>query len=224
MADFSPLIVTGVGAVLCGTVATVMALWAARIQPISKPFTVLAVIVSMVVGGVAGSLLLSGHTALSARQLLSMVSVALLVALAVADALVQWVPLMLAAGAAIVGVALHAGSGAVGIRPALIGMLGAVAVLGVVRWLATRATRTTDQYPDLEAVGAGDVWISAAVGAVLGWPLMVGGLMAGGIIAAAIGIMILVRGGSKSDTLPLGACLCGGAILILLRSATLHIH
>ncbi len=223
MADLSPLIVTGVGAVLCGTVATAMTLWAARIQPISKPFTVLAVVVSMVVGGVAGSLLVSGRAALSATHVLSMVCVVLLIALAVADALVQWVPLVLAAGAAIVGVALHAGSGAVGIRQALIGMLGAVAILWFVRWLATRATRTTDQHPDQEAVGVGDVWIGAAVGAVLGWPLMVGGLMVGGVIAAAIGIMILVRGGSRSDTLPLGACLCGGAILILLRSATLHI-
>jgi len=72
-------------------------------------------------------------------------------------------------------------------------------------------------------LGAGDVRLACLLGAVLGWvgPLYAPlGLLAGLVIAAAIGLIAMAAGiMTRHDSMPLGPCLGAGALLSLIVPA-----
>ena len=69
------------------------------------------------------------------------------------------------------------------------------------------------------AMGAGDVKLAAALGAVLGYPLVLSGLFCG-ILAAGVGALVLLvaRRAGRKDTMAYGPYLALGAWIIWTRS------
>ena len=65
-----------------------------------------------------------------------------------------------------------------------------------------------------ETMGGGDIKLSAAIGAFLGWKLLLVGLFMAFVLGAAGGLIYLVIGG-RDKTIPFGPFLAAGALLAL---------
>jgi leader peptidase (prepilin peptidase)/N-methyltransferase len=93
--------------------------------------------------------------------------------------------------------------------------MGAMAiVVGVYWWLAPEVPDDTPE-EDLDpiAMGFGDVKLWAAVGAFLGWQGVLFGLAAAVVVGAIIGVVSVLRGGSRQ--IPFGPYLAAGALVAL---------
>ena len=87
-------------------------------------------------------------------------------------------------------------------------------VVGVYWWLAPEVPDDTPE-EDLDpiAMGFGDVKLWAAVGAFIGWQGALFGLAAAVVVGAIIGVLSLLRGGSRQ--IPFGPYLAAGALVAL---------
>lgn len=69
------------------------------------------------------------------------------------------------------------------------------------------------------AMGAGDVKLAAALGAVLGYPLVLRGLLSGIVVAGLVAVFLLATGrASRKDTMAYGPYLAFAAWLVWTRS------
>jgi leader peptidase (prepilin peptidase) / N-methyltransferase len=93
--------------------------------------------------------------------------------------------------------------------------MGAMAILvGVYWWIAPEpADDTPEEELDPIAMGFGDVKLWAAVGAFIGWQGVLFGLAAAVVAGAIIGVIALLRGGSRQ--IPFGPYLALGALVAL---------
>jgi leader peptidase (prepilin peptidase)/N-methyltransferase len=93
--------------------------------------------------------------------------------------------------------------------------MGAMAiVVGVYWWLAPEVPDDTpEEESDPVAMGFGDVKLWAAVGAFLGWQGVLFGLAAAVVVGAIIGVIAVLRGGSRQ--IPFGPYLAAGALVAL---------
>ena len=98
--------------------------------------------------------------------------------------------------------------------------MGAMAiVVGVYWWLApqifsdTAPDDTPEEDLDPLAMGFGDVKLWAACGAFIGWQGALFGLAAAVVVGAIIGVLSLLRGGSRQ--IPFGPYLAAGALVAL---------
>ena len=213
-----------IGGIAGGGVSAAAVRWSAPIAPIPRlgfsVSSVIGVLLGMITGSVVGEAAWLGIP----TQVVLFIALMLLLSMAVADALVQWLPLAVAAAAIVAGLAAHF----LGPDRSLVsGMIGAVIgglVLFVLHLGSRLARRSAKDPAEAEVpVGIGDVWVGAAIGAVSGWPLVVPSLMIGALLASGIAVVLLVLGKGRSATLPLGTCLCAGAMISVLRMIALHI-
>ena len=93
--------------------------------------------------------------------------------------------------------------------------MGAMAiVVGVYWWLAPEvADDTLEEDLDPIAMGFGDVKLWAACGAFIGWQGALFGVAAAVVVGAVIGVIGLLRGGSRQ--IPFGPYLAAGALVAL---------
>jgi leader peptidase (prepilin peptidase)/N-methyltransferase len=66
-------------------------------------------------------------------------------------------------------------------------------------------------------MGGGDITLAAVLGAMLGFPQIVGGLMLGFVLGGVVGIaLIVLRLRGMKSMVPYGPSLIGGALALLL--------
>ena len=213
-----------IGGIAGGGASIAAVRWSASIARVPRAGFVVSSAFGVLIGVVTGRIVGDAGWLGTPAQAVLLVCMLLALAMAVADALVQWVPLAVAAACIVAGLAAHLLSPD---RSLVSGMIGAVigSLVLLVLHVGSRWARQSAKGPD-EAdnpVGVGDVWVGAAIGAVSGWPLVVSSLMIGALLAAGVAVVLLVRGQERSATLPLGTCLCAGALISVLRMLALHI-
>jgi leader peptidase (prepilin peptidase)/N-methyltransferase len=84
------------------------------------------------------------------------------------------------------------------------GLLGAALLLGRVL------------YPGQDALGVGDVMIGGLLGAMLGFPAVLGGLVLGILFGSLQALWLLLRGQRRKSHFAYGPALCLGGLLSLL--------
>ena len=213
-----------IGGIAGGGASIAAVRWSASIARVPRTGFVVSSAIGVLIGVVTGRIVGDAGWLGTPAQAVLLVCMLLALAMAVADALVQWVPLAVAAACIVAGLAAHLLSLD---RSLVSGMIGAAigSLVLLVLHVGSRWARQSAKGPD-EAdnpVGVGDVWVGAAIGAVSGWPLVVSSLMIGALLAAGVAVVLLVRGQERSATLPLGTCLCAGALISVLRMLALHI-
>lgn len=213
-----------IGGIAGGGASIAAVRWSASIARVPRTGFVVSSAIGVLIGVVTGRIVGDAGWLGTPAQAVLLVCMLLALAMAVADALVQWVPLAVAAACIVAGLAAHLLSPD---RSLVSGMIGAAigSLVLLVLHVGSRWARQSAKGPD-EAdnpVGVGDVWVGAAIGAVSGWPLVVSSLMIGALLAAGVAVVLLVRGQERSATLPLGTCLCAGALISVLRMLALHI-
>ena len=126
---------------------------------------------------------------------------------------------MISLGGFVVTLVIKASSGGLeglisSLSSGLQGMGAMAIVVGVYWWLAPEVPDDTPE-EDLDplAMGFGDVKLWAACGAFIGWQGALFGLAAAVVVGAIIGVIALLRGGSRQ--IPFGPFLAAGALVAL---------
>ncbi len=70
-------------------------------------------------------------------------------------------------------------------------------------------------------LGGGDVKLAALIGAILGFPQVLGALLVGALASALIIVVMLLRRRTLHDSIPYAPFLCLGALVVFIYSSTL---
>ncbi len=96
-----------------------------------------------------------------------------------------------------------------GIAP-LVSLIGALAGGGIMYLIAVAG----DAVYKRETMGGGDIKLAAAIGAFVGWKILIVALFAAFVLGAAGGVVYLALGG-RDRTVPFGPFLAAGALIAL---------
>ncbi len=139
-----------------------------------------------------------------------------LVVLSGIDIRTQSVPLDYCIAAGVMGLLYQfLQHGTPGLLQSLIGAgVGAAIILAII--IVWKVLTKTD------GMGTGDIWILAAIGSLLGYPLVIQSLFFAVMLGSIGGVLAIVRGGGNLKTeIPFGPYLAVGAVIALLLSKEL---